>query len=232
MRKRILMAVAAVIFVQIANAQNDNNRRSNKQHLRLYAQFGLMSTSVRHTDPSKDNRELFRAKGISHPGFGLGAIIESKSEKPRFFFGLGFYYTKVDYGGERYVRIISPSQEELEVYKAKHNTIGAEFLVGHYIHLGSIFSLKPQLGMAIHSYPTNTLDIAVYNYQNGDFKREVSYERPRQTRMLATAGFYVSVLKRFEVGVNYYAPTTNTITLVNSSRLATWGGVLRYVHSF
>ena len=232
MLKKLILFFFCLSLTIISKSQGDILEVKPKYHIRLYAQGGYFTGKVFHGNPNRNFEEIFSAKGLSQPQAGLGVILEAKTEKPRIYFGLGFSYSGFEYEGERYVRIISPSQEELEVYKGRHNLLNIDLFVGHYIFLGKDFSLKPQIGFSFISAPKNELTIDVYNYQNGDLKRSLVYDQKQTAKLGFQTGLFLSFKKSIEAGIQYLAPHKLSITRTNVSEYSAVGAVVRYIHSF
>jgi hypothetical protein len=232
MSKVFTLIFACLFFAGTSNAQKNSSAERAKQHIRLYLQGGYFSGNVKHTDPTRNKEEIFSSKGLAQPLFGLGAILEAKSDKPGTYFGIGFSYSSFDYEGERYVRIISPSQEELEKYKGKHSLLNIDLFIGRYIFLGNSFALKPQVGFSFISAPKNELTIDVYDYQDGDLKRSYEYDRKKNAKLGLQAGLFLSFKKSIEAGLLYHAPYTLNISRENASKYSSVGAVIRYIHSF
>lgn len=230
MRILILLVTACLFLSLEASAQDSLAPRYRSQTVRLYAQGGMYFTSIDAFDPTNNGRSYFKDKGISYPSFGLGAIIEGKSEKPRFYMGAGLSFASFDFGGERYVKIISPEQEELEVYNGSNKLFNIEFFAGYYVWLNDLIALKPQLGLAVSSIKTK-FDCDVYQYQTDNLKRSTS--RPaNRSKLTGQAAMYLSFKKRFELGVNYFAAPAASVGMYHSLRFNSVGASIRYIHSF
>lgn len=232
MLKNSILLFLCLFQTIISNAQQNASEGRQKQHIRLYVQGGYFTGKVKHSNPTRNNEEIFSADGIGQPQVSLGAILEAKSEKPRFYFGIGFSYSGFEYEGDRYVRIISPSQEELEVYEGRHSLLNIDLFLGHYIFLGKSFSLKPQVGFSFVSAPRNEMSINVYDFQDGDLKRSYEYDRKQTAKLGLQTGLFLSFKKSIEAGIQYHAPYTLNLSRENASKYSAVGGVIRYIHTF
>lgn len=229
---RILFLLILISFCLSfkSSAQDSLASRYRRQTVRLYAQGGGYSTSVDAFDPSKGGRSYFKDKGIFYPSFGAGAIIEAKVDKPRFYMGAGVSFSSFDFGGERYVQILSPQQEESWIYDGTNKVFNIELFAGYYIWLNDQIALKPQLGLAVSSINTR-FEWDVYQYQTTNLKRSADLSRS-QLKLAGRGSLFLSFKKRFEAGIDFIGMPAAELGITHSVKFNSVGAVVRYIHSF
>lgn len=227
MRNSIFVTFILLSLATVAFSQDSVESRYRRQVIKLYAQGGIHTTSVNVIDPQRNARSYFKDKGISFPSFELGALIHADQQTPRLYFGIGAGMYSFSYDGERYIRIISPSQEELEVYEGNHKMFNVHLFTGYSLWLNQVLAIKPEVGFGFTSVKSE-LFCNVYNYQNNQLKRSFDRDR-KQPKAAAQAAAWISYKNRIDLGLHYIGMPAVAISRDYSTRSAPIGVQLRYL---
>ena len=227
--RKLLLFTLALFVLGTTYGQDSLAARYKRQHLRLYLQGGMLFSNINMMDPERGKASYFKTSGVTSPAIEAGVIMEAKGDKPGFYLGAGVRFFQAKYDGERYVKIISPTMEELEDYDVQQRMSNIELFAGYYLWLGDKFALKPQLGLGLLS-SKNKLVRDTYEYQTDNLKRSRTYN-VSETKLATQVALFLSFRKNLEAGLTYMSTSSMRFSGDYATPYAPVGAVVRYIFS-